>query len=79
MGQTASFLMQIMTEHLNSRPNPSKSNMSNYTEGTKGLFGFAVSITHNFVSITHNSKIVGPNDEKSVWFLFSLFNSLIFE
>ena len=29
-------------------------------------FGFAVSITHNFVSISHNSKMMGPMAEKSV-------------
>ena len=26
----------------------------------KGVFGLAISITHILVSITHNSKIVGP-------------------
>ena len=30
---------------------------------TKGLFGFSVSITNNSVSITHNSKLVGPTTE----------------
>ena len=38
-----------------------------------GLFGFAVSITHNFVFITHNSKMVGPITEKFVWILFLVF------
>ena len=32
----------------------------------RGLFGFCVSITHNFVSITHNSKMVGYIVEKCV-------------
>ena len=44
----------------------------------KGVFGFAVSITHNFVSITHNSKMVGPITEKFVWFLFSIVSSFCF-
>ena len=39
----------------------------------KGVFGFAVSITHNFVFITHNSKMVGPITEKFVWILFLVF------
>ena len=38
-----------------------------------GLFGSAVSITHNYVSITHNSKMVGPITEKFVWILFPVF------
>ena len=38
----------------------------------KGLFGFVI-------SITHNSKYVGPTIEKFVWFLFPSLNSLIFE
>ena len=42
-------------------------------EETKRLFGFCVSIAHNSVSITHNSKYVGPTAEKSVWFLFLVF------
>ena len=37
------------------------------------LFGFCVSIAYNSVSITHNSKYVGPTVENSVWFLFSVF------
>ena len=48
----------------------------------KGLFGFSVFITYNSVSITHNSKYVGPMAEWFVWgrfqFLFLSFNSLIF-
>jgi len=36
---------------------------------TKGLFGFAV-------SITHNSKMEGPMAEKSVWILFPVFVSI---
>ena len=39
----------------------------------EGLFGFVVSIAHNSISITHNSKMVGPNDKKFVWFLFPIF------
>ena len=39
------------------------------------MFGFHVSITHNSISITHNSKMVGPIAEKSVWFLFSVVSS----
>ena len=38
----------------------------------KGLFGFSVSITHNFVSITHNSKMVGFM-AKFVWIFITLF------
>ena len=44
----------------------------------KGVFGFAVSITHNFVFITHNSKMVGPITEKFIWFLFSIVFSFCF-
>ena len=49
----------------------------------KGLFGFCVSITHSFVSITHNSKMVGPTERKLVWICFQVLlpslNSLIFK
>jgi len=49
----------------------------------KGLFGFASLITHHSVFITHNSKLVGPMERKSVWLcfqdLFPSLNSLIFE
>ena len=38
----------------------------------EGLFGFAVSITHNSVSITHNSKYVGSMKKKTMFgFVFS--------
>ena len=51
-------------------------------QNTKGLFGFAISITHNSVSITYNSKYVGPMKKNSIWIcfqvLFLLLNSLIF-
>ena len=43
---------------------------------TKKLFEFAVFITHNSVSITHNSKMVGPMAEKSIWILFPVFVSI---
>ena len=33
----------------------------------------SVSVTHNFVSITYNSKIVGPMAEKSIWIFITLF------
>ena len=36
---------------------------------TKGLFGFAI-------FITHNSKMVGPMTEKSIWILFPVFFSI---
>ena len=39
----------------------------------KGLFGFSVSITHNSVFITHNSKMVGSMAEKFVWIFITLF------
>ena len=42
----------------------------------KGLFGFVVFITHNSVYITHNSKMVRPIAEKSVWILFPVFVSI---
>ena len=47
----------------------------------KGVFGFAVSITHNFVFITHNSKMVGPITKNLFGTIITLFlscNSLIF-
>ena len=40
---------------------------------TKGVFGFCISVTHNSVSITHNSKMVRPIVKKSVWFFITLF------
>ena len=50
---------------------------------TKGLFGFVVTITYNFVSITYNSKYVGHMKKNSVrncfQVLFPSLNSLIFE
>ena len=49
----------------------------------KGVFGFAIFITHNSVSIAHNLKYVGPMKKKFVWicflFLFPSLNSLIFD
>ena len=42
----------------------------------KGSFGFAISITHNSIFITHNSKMVRPMVEKSVWILFPVFASI---
>ena len=42
----------------------------------KGLFGFCVSIAHNYIFIIHNSKYVGPTAEKCVWFLFLVFVSI---
>jgi len=42
----------------------------------KGMFGFAVFMTHNSISITHNSKMVGPMAEKSIWILFPVFVSI---
>ena len=47
-----------------------------YQMSPYGLFGFVVSITYNSVSITHNSKMVGPMVEKSTWFLFPVFISI---
>ena len=43
---------------------------------TKGLFGFAVSITRNSVSITYNSKMVRPMAERLIWILFSIIVSI---
>ena len=37
------------------------------------MFGFLVSITHNSISIIHNSKIVGPMTQKLVWISITLF------
>ena len=49
----------------------------------KQPLGFYVSITHNSVSITHNSKMMGPTERNLVWMcfqvLFPSLNSLIFE
>ena len=42
----------------------------------KGLFGFCVSIAHNYIFIIHNSKYVGPMAKKFFWFLFSVFVSI---
>ena len=39
----------------------------------KVLFEFVVSIIDNSVFITHNSKMVGPMVEKSVWIFITLF------
>ena len=39
----------------------------------KVLFEFVVSIIDNSVFITHNSKMVGPMAEKSVWIFIILF------
>ena len=48
-----------------------------------GLFVFCVFITHNFISITYNSKYMGSTVEKSIWhcfkFLLPSLNFLIFE
>ena len=40
------------------------------------MFGFMISITHNSVSITHNSKYVGLMTEKCVWHHNSVFVSI---
>ena len=37
------------------------------------MFGFLVSITQNSVSITYNSKIVGPMTQNVVWISITLF------
>ena len=47
-----------------------------YQASPYGLFGFVVSIAYNSISITYNSKMVGPTAEKSVWFLFPVFISI---
>ena len=44
----------------------------------KGLFGFSISITYNSVFITHNSKMVGPMVEKSIWIFITLFPVFVF-
>jgi len=39
----------------------------------KVVFGFLVSITHNYVSITHNSKMMGLMIQKLIWISITLF------
>ena len=53
--------------------NLSSSSLQHRSRKTKGLFGFSVFISHNSVSITHNSKMVGPMAEKSIWIFITLF------
>ena len=41
-----------------------------------GLFGFAISITYNSVSITHNSKMVEPTAVFDFVFSFCFYYSI---
>ena len=45
---------------------------------TEEVFGFLVSITHNSVFITHNSKMVGPMTQKLAWIFITLFPVFVF-